>query len=389
MLTNETEEFFPPPFTSHEAFLVYIKVRDGQTTAVPYICGIGFVTNLVSLIVFVQPNLRRSSCGVYLASKSVSDLVFLLTVLIVWLTRVDIKIFFTSGVCQTVIFCSYLSSFVSIWLAVVLTVENLLCVVKPWFVKRSCNAISALVLTASILIFGIGIYQFSIWNNGIGNFYEKPQETATSMKATEGNLSQVFDQHSLQSDKFSTINQTLFLNTEFDISNFTNTTNTTEELYQAICTHFEIYADIILTMTYIDTLITIVVPIVILAVTNAAIAIIACRTSRRTRARTRASTSTQGSTGAPLVKSRSSAAAMETKACKFLFMVSMTILIFHTPSHVIRLTTLFSFGWLEVVLQRLFETLLYLHYVINFFVYIIFGDNFRQVFISLCKGKIR
>ncbi|XP_059161867.1 C-C chemokine receptor type 5-like [Physella acuta] len=385
MTANESEELFPLPFTSAEAFALYVQVRDGQTTAVPYICGIGFVTNLVSLIVFVQPNLRRSSCGVYLASKSVSDLVFLLTVLIVWLTRVDIKIFFTSGVCQTVIFCSYLSSFVSIWLAVVLTVENLLCVVKPWFVKRSCNAISALVLTASILIFGIGIYQFSIWNNGIGNFYENPE--VPTEKVDTISVFPNLDQPPSQ-DSTKPINLTFVVETKNVLSTSDNTTNVTEPLYEAVCTHFEIYADYIKTMTYIDTVITIIIPIVILAVTNAAIAIIACRTSRRTRARTRASTGTQGSTGAPLVKSRSSAAAMETKACKFLFMVSMTILIFHTPSHVIRLMTLFSFGWLEVVLQRLFETLLYLHYVINFFVYIIFGDNFRLVFLSLLRGKI-
>ncbi|XP_059161870.1 C-C chemokine receptor type 5-like [Physella acuta] len=380
MSANETAEFFPPPFTSLEEFLLYIQVRDGQTTAVPYICGIGFVTNLVSLIVFVQPNLRRSSCGVYLASKSVSDLVFLLTVLIVWLTRVDIKIFFTSGVCQTVIFCSYLSSFVSIWLAVVLTVENLLCVVKPWFVKRSCNATSALALTASILIFGIGIYQFSIWNNGIGNFYERPAISSNKTGPLEFNLSEPQRETGL-------INQTMFMHRELYMSNLSSLDNVTDEPYEGICTHFEIYADYILIMTYIDTLLTIIIPIVILAVTNAAIAIIACRTSRRTRVRTRASTSTQGSTGASLARPRYSIASLETRACKFLFMVSMTILIFQTPGHVIRLTTLFSFGWLEVVLQRLFETLLYLHYVINFFVYIIFGDNFRQVFISLCKGK--
>ncbi|XP_059161871.1 uncharacterized protein LOC131944966 [Physella acuta] len=381
MAVNDTSGFFPPPFTSLETFSFYIKVRDGQTTAVPYICGIGFVTNLVSLIVFVQPNLRRSSCGVYLASKSVSDLVFLLTVLIVWLTRVDIKIFFTSGVCQTVIFCSYLSSFVSIWLAVVLTVENLLCFIRPMLFKTYCNATSALLITIFIDVVGIGIYQLSTWNNGIGNFFEIPPDSQKQLNAMERNKIEVQNEVQTRlSDNLHLFNETV-VNMERKIE-----VNISGQLYEGICTHLEIYADYILIMTYIDTLLTIIIPIVILAVTNAAIAIIACRTSRRTRVRNRASTSNNNSK-ATLVKSRLTAAELEARACKFLFMVSMTILVFHTPSHVIRLTTLFSFGWLEVVLQRLFETLLYLHYVINFIVYIIFGDKFRQVLLAIINTQ--
>ena len=467
----------------------------------PSICGVGFITNILSLMVFLQPSMRNLSCSVYLATKAISDFIFLLTSFILWLTSVDVGLFNTEGVCQLVLFATYLTAFISIWLVVALTIENLLCVVKPWFVQRSCNARTARILTTVIVVLGVGLYHFALWNNGLRpqtRFVEKVVSVESSNSSTydqrEDNrnigtleesilIQKIFnatgvtesvhfnndvahidvvrkstifiqDRTQGEDDRTGNIHISNDIMNSSQVSHLQGATSPTSSQENAdrtnityvletgptACLPLEEFNHLAVAMTYVDSFMTLLVPLIILSVTNAAIICLALRASRRQRRRdmlkaadkysyhhpasgntstscatldvendssqnrktssaNRVSTDGGSSSGgnkqktssasrklsiAPSSTRRSTAASLETQASRFLFSVSMTLLIFHMPSHLLRLKyLLFNASALDILLFRWFETLYISHYAIGFFVYISFGTNFRRVFLKL------
>ncbi|XP_059161836.1 uncharacterized protein LOC131944945 [Physella acuta] len=371
------------PFKDEETYQLYLFIKHSQTTLIPFICGIGFAANIVSLIVFMQPSLRRLSCSVYLAVKSVSDFLFLTTAFVIWLTRIQIGLFNMEGVCQLVIFFSYLSAFVSIWLTVVLTVENLLCVLKPLYVQRSCNATSAIVLTASIILLGVVLYQFSLWNNGVQEPLSHIVNPQTTFNKGNSTITKYENESKLNLSSHEGLSKLVTVENDTLLS----MSNTTDVVPGKVCSPLKQYETFIWAITYLDSLITIFVPMIILAVTNTAIVVIAMRSTRRTKMRHKDTTMYQLQGGCHKGKKQSTAAALETQASKFLFLVSVTMLVFHSPSHVIRLKMMVSYSGMEVILQIVFETVYYTHYAISFFVYLVFGSNFRRVFLSLVTRR--
>lgn len=76
---------------------------------------------------------------------------------------------------------------------------------------------------------------------------------------------------------------------------------------------------------------------------------------------------------------------MEIKVAKFLTIVSLTLVILHSPSHVIRLKMLIaSFvrsdepTYLDHILQRVFEVMYYLNFSANLMIYVFAGEAFRK-----------
>lgn len=382
------------PFGNQGTIAVYLAIRDAQTKILPAICGLGFVTNILSLLVFLRPRLKNLSCSVYLATKAVTDFLFLLTVFIIWLSRINIEVFNYSGVCQVILFFSYLTAFISIWLAVVITVENLLCVIKPLYVQKSCNAYSAAITTLIIIVLGIMLYHFSLWNNGVR---PKPKRHNSPINVTKGTNHESYFTNATQEVSLShgssseLKNQYTFEQTEVIVRNVTSESllkNVTRSQTEQICMPLEEFSHLIIAMTYIDSVLTLFVPLLVLAVNNAAIVFLAMR-SRRRRSRLRQNDVVRHHISATnFTNHRQTAASLEAQASRFLFAISMTTLLFHLPSHMVRLKSmLFGFSTTDILLQRVFETLYYSHYAIGFFVYLIFGKNFRKVFIGFITAR--
>lgn len=365
----------------------YFVIWDIQTKIMPAICGLGFATNILSLLVFIQPSLRRLSCSVYLAAKAVSDFLFLLTVFIIWLSRVEVGVFHTTGICQIVVFFSYFTAFVSIWLAVVLTVENLLCVIKPWYVQRTCNVYSASIITTVIIVLGIILYHFSLWNNGVISWSEElPSNVTVGSEQAAHVTRQVYNKSVAWGDAYNSrlkhgTNETRVVEVISMLNN--PSANSSAAFVVQKCSQLDEFNHLIVAISYIDSLLTLFLPLFILAVTNAAIVVFAVRGTRR-RVRLDRLKGQYHLPAAFLANQRHISASLETQASRFLFAVSMTTLLFHLPSHMVRLKSLvFSVTRMNNLLQRVFETLYYTHYAIGFFVYIVFGTNFRKVFLSL------
>lgn len=380
-------------YADNQTRIAYLFIQSIQTKLMPAICLLGFATNFLSLLVFLQPNLRRLSCSVYLAVKAVSDFLFLLTVFIIWLVRVEVSVFDTTGVCQIVVFVSYFAAFVSIWLAVALTVENGLCVIKPWYVQRTCNTYSAGIITLTIGALGILLYHFSLWNNGVRSVY-----TNVDAHQTVTNISRYADHITRESNNESAVQQGVSnfrVQVTLDASRNGTENSTSDSAIKnvpnlktvEICMELDEFSQFIRATTYIDSLMTLFVPLLILAVTNAIIVVLAVRSTRR-RIRLYQQKGQYQLPGTHLAGHRHSAASLETQASRFLFAVSMTTLLFHLPGHMVRLKSLvLSHTEMDLLLQRIFETLYYTHYAIGLFVYLIFGINFRKVFFELFSRR--
>ena len=75
---------------------VYMTISMFRNITTPMICIMGIIANIFTCATFLSSTLRQTSCNVYLAARSLSDTMFLLTLIIVWLDSVEIPIFHTN-----------------------------------------------------------------------------------------------------------------------------------------------------------------------------------------------------------------------------------------------------------------------------------------------------
>ena len=129
---------------------------------VPVIIIVGLVGNSLSLVVFTATYLRQMSSSVYLAGLALSDSVFLLTVLASWLINVNIRIFHLNGLCQLLVFCGYVSSFLSVWYVVSLTIEQCIAVQFPLKRQTLCTCRNAKLVICFLALVGVGLYSISL-----------------------------------------------------------------------------------------------------------------------------------------------------------------------------------------------------------------------------------
>ena len=152
---------------------VYKSISIFRNITTPMICLIGVIVNMFTLATFLSSTLRQTSCNVYLAARCISDTVFLLTLFIVWLESVQIPIFHTNGVCQAVVFLSYVSSFFSVWMVVAVSLENYIRLCIPSYLYLLCTVKKATICCFVLLILSMVIYNFPLWITGIEEFHGK------------------------------------------------------------------------------------------------------------------------------------------------------------------------------------------------------------------------
>ncbi|XP_046329387.2 G-protein coupled receptor 183-A-like [Haliotis rufescens] len=299
----------------------YVFVRKFQTVMIPIVCVVGFVGNILAAGAFLSPTLRNTSCCLHLAVKSISDVGFLLSLFIVWLYRLEVPAFTTQGVCQVTVFLTYVSGFLSVWFVVMITCENFIRVSLPGHVAIWCSVARAKFTILLLILLSVGIYSFSLWTTGVIHH-----------------------------------------------SNGAN------------CLAFEEYEKLVMAMTYVDSILTLVIPLVAMVFLNVGVAVGAINAHKR-RKRLFQSISRSSS------RKKRESSSPEAKVSKLLFAVSMIFLLLHTPSHVIRIKMM----WVQIlyksaptlcdiILHRVFELMYYMNFSVHCVVYLIFGDNFRTVF---------
>ena len=136
----------------------------------PVIIAIGVPTNVISFIIFMHSSMRKQSSNVYLASMALADGGFLLTVLVNWLSWVDIHVVHKNGMCQMIIYMGSVCSFLSVWNVASFTVERFIAVVFPFHHLRWCSVRLATGIVVGEAILALILYSFPLWTNHVGNF---------------------------------------------------------------------------------------------------------------------------------------------------------------------------------------------------------------------------
>ena len=285
--------------------------------ALPVICFVGFIGNTMSIKIFVGKTQRTTSCCIYLAMKAVSDNGFLLTLLIAWLDFVNIRVFHIEGVCQVVLFLSYLSGFMSAWAVVLVTVENYIRVCCPEKVVTMCKSNYARNIVITCLISACIIYNFPLWGTEISVFNGK-----------------------------------------------------------VFCRTHPEFQSLQVALTYVDSVLTLVVPLFIIPVLVLLTVCSSVEASRRSKRLVRHQSALSRRKFSP-----------HGAVTRLLLAVGLVFMFLHTPSHIIRIKVTIegltgkvqTASFLDRVLQQLFSTLYYLNYAVNIFIYVFCGRRFRAL----------
>ncbi|GFO44093.1 thyrotropin-releasing hormone receptor [Plakobranchus ocellatus] len=131
--------------------------------SIPVLVVVGIAGNLLALIVFLCSPLRRITTSLYLASQSLTDLLFLIFLGINWLASIQIDVFALPGLCQTLVFVTYEVSFLSLWMIVALTLDLYASIKWHCLHRRISRPSRAICICAGLVLFGCGIYAFSFW----------------------------------------------------------------------------------------------------------------------------------------------------------------------------------------------------------------------------------
>ena len=159
----------------------YFLHRDGElsypilSTAVDYmtwyfmpvLIGGGVIGNSLSLVVFLNTHHNRLSLSVYLAALAISDIGFLLSLLFGWVGGTKFALFHINGWCQTVVFVSYTTSFLSVWFVVAFTVERYIAICHPFHRPEMCTTGRAKKVVIGLSTFAIITYSCNFWTTGV------------------------------------------------------------------------------------------------------------------------------------------------------------------------------------------------------------------------------
>ena len=307
---------------------VYMTVSMFRNVSTPLICCLGGVANICACATFLSLALRSTSCNLYLAARSFSDTLFLFTLMIVWLDSIGIPVFHKDGVCQIVVFVTYVSSFISVWMVVAVSFENYIRLCHPASLYLFCTVFKAKIIIGVMVFLAMIIYNFPLW-----------------------------------------------------------ITNIEEFLGQKRCMTNNRYKQLYLVMTYIDTFLTLIIPLTLIMLLYIAII---CRAVDAYKRQLRLKKIPSLSSGC----SAFWCVTPEAKVTRLLFAVSVIFIVLHSPMHIMRTVMIIKLYIIqsrhlepiEPSLKKAFETLYYLNFAINFAVYFSCGVTFRKIFVRLfCK----
>lgn len=303
----------------------------------PVIIFLGMIGNILSFLVFCCTYLRRMSSSVYLAALSVSDFVFLFALFFTWITTLDINVVSMNGLCQFLIYLTYVTSFLSVWYVVCFTVERHLSVCFPLLRQRLCQPRRAKIVVLVLSILGMIIYNFALWTSVVTDVYGHSQ-----------------------------------------------------------CIVDDRYFDVVITINNIDTLVTLVVPALVITVSNIRISYALSKFYRfyRTRCSAERLNSNSGSSlssDCSTLYSNSSYNRLQMKVTKMLLLVSSVFLLCNIPSHLIRVYAFarsrndvnYSPSRTLLLIQRLAMLLYYAGFSTNVVLYSVSGKTFRLAFVRL------
>lgn len=279
---------------------------------IPVLCGLGFIANTAASIVFLQKSLRSSSCGVFLAARGFTDNGFLSTLLIIWVSRM---------------FKLQLGA-----------ISGTCCFII--FISYVCGCMSVwLVVFVTI-----------------ENYVRICRPFMVNKYCTHGSA---------------TIAVMVLSIVTVSIYSFPFWAMNPEH-----CIPYDEYYMAVQALVYLDTLITLVLPFLLISILMTTIVYHVIKSRNRRERRISATTRAAPNTMA--------------KVTKMLFAVSLSFVVLSLPSHVNRLrlmvSTLLFYGGdgqyssVDEAVQQVTLLVYYMSLSLNIIVYMIFGSKFRETF---------
>ena len=321
-MPNNSDKIFGEGGVYHEVIVVLSQL---QKYTNPVFCAFGILANFVAMTVFLSKSQRKTSCSLYLAARSMSDSGFLLALFVVWLSDVRVNAFNIPVICQLVVFLTYICGFLSVWFVVAVTAENCVRICHPFEVNKYCTTKIAKITVFVFVTVAMLLYNFPLW-----------------------------------------------------------TINVTDYQGQRVCLRNPGYDVIHQMLNYIDTLVTLVIPTILIISLMIAITVRVLKIYHRKRIMQgkrvdRKSSNPQG------------------KVTRMLFSVSVIFIVLNLPSHAVRIyMTICNYvlsrpEWsvTEKAAHYIFQTMYYLNFSVNIFVYLVFGTKFRSEFVRIYFSRFQ
>ena len=153
------------PDGSTRLFVTLVRIL--KVYVEPLIAAVGLAGNVLSFVVFMGTYMRRSSSSIYLAALSLADAAFLVCVLVSWVINVGVNVYAQQGWCQTFMYLTYISSFLSVWYVVAFTVERYISIHFPLRRQDFCTTRRAKIVVAGLAAISAILYNFGTWMHGV------------------------------------------------------------------------------------------------------------------------------------------------------------------------------------------------------------------------------
>ncbi len=128
---------------------------------------LGMVGNTLNFLVFTRTHLKLRSSSYYLAALALADLGYLLTPMVAWLNQVGIDLFNRLGFCQAMVYGSSVFSCLSVWLTVAYTFERLIAVQYPLQRPFMCTVHRAKIIIGVLTVVTFSVHIYSLFTAGI------------------------------------------------------------------------------------------------------------------------------------------------------------------------------------------------------------------------------
>ncbi len=302
----------------------------------PALVLIGFIGNSLSFAVFMGSYLRRYSPNIYLAALAFSDNVFLLSIFLSWISTIGIDVYNKDGGCQTLAYLTYVTAFLSVWYVVAFSVERYIAVCFPLRRQEMCTTSRARLVVIGFAVLALLLYTFSTITLGITNYEGRP-----------------------------------------------------------MCAPLPIYNKYVSTLNNLDTLLTFVIPMVVIIVCNVRITYkVMCFYKQRLvivsspQVIHRHPHRHHNWRKVPIRSTipRNHSAQAQIRVTKMLLLVSSVFLLLNLPSHTIRthiiIMTFIDKSYIPstnyMLWHKLFQFVYYMNFSVNIFLYNLSGRTFRR-----------
>lgn len=135
---------------------------------IPFIILLGFVGNLLSCVVFLNTHLKMRSSSYYLAALATADFGFLVALLCVWLNNaIGWRVFNKDGWCEILVYISAVCSSLSVWLIVAFTVERFIAVQYPLHRPHMCTIARAKTIVLALVVVAFTLHSYAFLTAGV------------------------------------------------------------------------------------------------------------------------------------------------------------------------------------------------------------------------------